>query len=124
MDRILPEKNEIMDMEPEQLNNILYERCVFDVPLDLETIEDMTFAGNLMGKLTNMYSYLSQQLNYLKIATKMVKGKDKNMHEQMMIRRDVVDAFVDVVKQQYNYVSRLITVKQMKNFELKMTDGK
>ena len=46
------------NMDPEELNADLIEEYVHEIPVSIETIEDMTKAGRLMGILTNNYAYL------------------------------------------------------------------
>ena len=113
------------NMDPEELNADLIEEYVHEIPVSIETIEDMTKAGRLMGILTNNYAYLLAALNPFKIWVKAAKAsEDKKEYEKMVMRRDSVEAIVDILKQQYNALSRLITIKQEINNELKMTDGK
>lgn len=113
------------NMDPEELNADLIDEYVHEIPVDIESIEDMAKAGHLMGILTNNYSYMVATLNTFKIWTKIAKlSEDKKEYEKMVMRRDSVEAIVDILKQQYLAVSRLITIKQEINNELKMTEGR
>lgn len=113
------------DMDPEELNADLIEEYVHEIPTSIDTIEDMAKIGKLMGMLTNNYSYLLAVLNTFKIWTKIAKAsEDKVAYTNMAMRRDSVEAIVSILQQQYNALSRLITIKQEINNELKMTDGR
>ena len=113
------------NMDPEELNADLIEEYVHEIPTDVESVDDMVRAGHLMGILTNNYSYMLATLNTFKIWTKNCKlADDKKEYEKMAMRRDSVEAIVEILKQQYNAVSRLITIKQEINNELKMTEGR
>lgn len=109
-------------MDPEELNSILLKTFVKPIPISIENIEDMNTAGRLMASLTNDYSYLSGVLSSLKISAKIAKSQGSKVeYNEMVMRRDCVDIIVDIVKQQYSALSRLITIKQEINNELKMT---
>lgn len=112
-------------MDPEELNSDLIEEYVHEIPINIESVDDMARAGRLMGILTNNYSYMLATLNTFKIWVKIAKkAEDKSEYEKMVMRRDSVEAIVDILKQQYSAVSRLISVKQEINNELRMTDGR
>lgn len=112
-------------MDPEELNKELVHEYVEMIPVEVTSIEDMQKAGKLLGILTNNYSYMLATLNTFKIWVKITKAnEDKKEYEKMVMRRDTVEAIVDILKQQYNAVSRLISVKQEINNELRMTEGK
>lgn len=112
-------------LDPEELSFDLIEEYIHDIPLSVETAEDMAWAGCLMGTLTNQYSYLTSAHNMFKIWTKMAKASgDKTEYENMAMRRDTIEVIAKILKQQYDSLSRLITIKQEINNELRMTDGR
>jgi hypothetical protein len=122
MERSQLTENIIKQMDPEELNSILLKTFVKPIPISIENIEDMNTAGRLMASLTNDYSYLSGVLSSLKISAKIAKSQGSKVeYNEMVMRRDCVDIIVDIVKQQYSALSRLITIKQEINNELKMT---
>ena len=115
----------IVNSDPFELNTWLLQSFQCNVPISIDSIEALIKANEMLGGLTNQYSYLMSILSFLKIEVKMEKRKCKNSEttEDMMLRRDCFQDTVDIVKQQYNAISRMITVKQEINQELKMTGG-
>lgn len=113
--------SEIFNMNPSELNEWLINTFSCEVPTCIDSIDEFQRAGNLLGELTNKYTYLASVLTFLKIEVKNSKRKGKGIDaEDMMLRRDAFQSMTDIVKQQYNAVSRIITVKQEINNELKM----
>ena len=116
--------SQIFQMDPCELNLWLVETFPCEIPTCIDSVEAFTKAGNLLGDLTNKYTYLASTLSFLKIETKNEKRKGKGQDaDDMMLRRDAFQNMTDIIKQQYNAVSRIITVKQEINNELKMTGG-
>lgn len=111
--------------EPLVLNSYLVENFVEKIPESLDTIEDMEEAGHLLGKTTNNFTYLMATLNTFKIMVKKIKATGtKPEADEMITRRDIIQIVADISKQQYNAISRMITVKQEINNELKMGEAK
>lgn len=120
----------------------LEKRYTFIIPVRIETPQDMQFAGELLGRITNAYSYLAEVDAKLAVYVKAAKqncimkpkGKDetvekiqeyqrlKDNYEMMALRRNAVSSFVEILKQQYNCISRMITVKIEINKEIKMSE--
>jgi len=116
--------SEMRQMEPEKLNDLLAKEYSILIPTSIENASDMSQAGSMLGKLTNNYVYLMSALSYFKIWVKQCKQNgNKEETELMMMRRDCVQTACDVIKQQYNAISRMITVVQEINYELRFTDG-
>jgi len=108
-------------MEPDVLDKTLTEIYTHTVPICIDTIEEMVDAGKLMSTIANEYSFLMSALSSFKIMTKVLKeNKDKDA-SKMAMRRDSIESAVERLKFQYGAISRLITIKQQINYELKMT---
>lgn len=113
--------SEIFNMDPFELNTWLIEEFPCEIPICIDSLDEFTRIGNLLGELTNKYTYLASVLTFLKIEVKNSKRNGKGPDvDDMMLRRDAFQTMTDIVKQQYNAVSRIITVKQEINNELKM----
>lgn len=119
---------EILNMEPLELQKWLLQEFELtkQIPTDISTIEDMTNAGNMISTFTNRLSYLTA----LGVAAKMNvrkekrKGKEnKEKSDDMIDRQYAIDKAAEIVKQQYNTVSRMITIKQEINKELFMSEN-
>ena len=108
--------------DPELLNRSLIENYIQEIPVSIETVDDMIYAGHMMAMITNDYSYLLGVLSTFKIWAKIAKvNGSKAEYNDMVMRRDSIETIVDILKQQYSALSRLITIKQEINNELKMT---
>ena len=124
--------SEILNMSLMDLVADLNRRYCIQIPTEINSPEAMQNAGNLLGHLTNSYSYLMAVLALLKASTRDAKKKtgkgcseqDKALYEDLVGKRDAVADAVEMVKQEYNAVSRMITVKIEVNRELKMSDGR
>lgn len=112
---------EICDMEPIILANTLASKYCVDIPTDINDYVAMTKAGSMLGQLTNSYSYLISILTVMKVIVRQTKRNGtKEDYETMVARRDVIQDITDLVKQQYQAISRMITVKQEINKEMQM----
>ena len=132
----------VAKMEPLDIIDWLNEEFMEEVPVGIETKEDAAAAGRLLGKLTNTYSYLCALSAQLSICARAQKqrcitkpnAKDtakmeeyerlKNEYDLAAMRKASVDAFVDIVHQQYAAVSRMVTIKMEADKELMMTPHK
>jgi len=113
--------NDILTMDVLELNCYLMDTFACSIPEKMETVEDMDNLSNLLMLFANQYSYLMSCLSYLKIYTKNMKQNNlKDEAAEMMMRRDSFQMAVDIVKQKYAAVSRVITVKQEINREMSM----
>lgn len=118
--------NEIFAMPPEQLLMEMHENFKTTIPISIETIRDMENAGRLLGRYASEYSYLSNMAMLAKLKKRTLKQDkaDKKIIEDALSREEIFSNFADIAKSSYNAISRMITVKQQINDELKMTDGK
>lgn len=119
---------ELFKMEPVAMAEWLSTFYGEPIPDSIETLEDMERAGRLLPALTNSWSYLTEISAYSKILVRQAKRKvdksnpkTKEEYEDMVDRQYIIQLAVDILKQKYNTVSRMITTKQEINSELKMT---
>ena len=117
---------EILSEDPFTLLELLRAEYDYEIPETLETIDDLKKAGVLIGKLANTYSYMAQLSSYAKIAVRNAKKekKDKNEIDDAIDRKTVIDTFAGSIEMKYKAVSRMLTIKQQINEELRMTDGR
>lgn len=117
----MPTYAEILGMEPKELVMWLSNTFYVNLPLKILTAEEMYNASELLIILTNQYSYLNELLSYAKIVTREVKRDcDKETYEDMVDRKNAIENKLSIVKQQYNSLSRLVTIKIETNKELMM----
>jgi hypothetical protein len=112
----------ILNMEPELLAKWIESNFIKEIPISLETADDLKNAGLLLGKLTNIYAYLMSLSTYAKLMVKEEKrkGSKKEDVDKCISRRDIIDDHVSIIKMQYNAVSRMITVKKQIDDEMRM----
>lgn len=137
---IRPSINNIINSDPFELLDWAKENFSYEVPSGINSISDMGRVGTLLGMLTNEYSYLISLTTELALYSKMAKlnvpTKPKNADDMpyyiekkeeaeiMEQRKKVIECFANMLKQQYNAVSRMLTVYSQTQEELKMTDYK
>ncbi|WP_097005285.1 hypothetical protein [Lacrimispora amygdalina] len=116
-------------LSPMDLTEILWSEYNFIIPFNEETISinDMIVVQELITKTGNAFSYLAYLNSIAKIKVRQAK-RSKEMKkediEDAIDRKDAISNIAEAVKMQYSAISRLITVKQQINEELKMTDGR
>lgn len=137
---------EILVMPPKELIDWLNSEFKIELPMNLESIDHMKEAGQLLSKTINIYSYLMSMSSYAKIAVREKKresdklskelkaNKDKLLedeltikankakldYENMIDRKEAIENAADIANKQYNAISRMITVKKEINTELQM----
>lgn len=137
---IRPSINNIINSDPFELLDWAKENFSYEVPSGINSVSDMGRVGTLLGMLTNEYSYLISLTTELALYSKMAKlnvpTKPKNADDMpyyiekkeeaeiMEQRKKVIECFANMLKQQYNAVSRMLTVYSQTQEELKMTDYK
>lgn len=117
---------EILSEDPFRLLELLREEYDYEIPEIIDSIDDLRKAGFLIGRLANTYSYMAQLSSYAKIAVRNAKKekRSKNEIDDAIDRKSVIDTFTSTIEMKYKAVSRLLTIKQQINEELKMTDGR
>ena len=117
---------EIYEMEPFEMTEKLTDSFSYDLPEFLDTPDDLRNAGRLLGELCAAYSYLIQLASYGKLLVRDLKRTktDKATIDNAIDRRDVINNLAEIIKLQYNTVSRMVSIKQQINYELKMSDSR
>ena len=112
----------ILSLDPEDLLQWWNSNFLEDIPIAINNVEDLKNAGVLLGKLTNIYSYLVSLSMFAKLKVREAK-KDKENKENIdkaVDRKEIINSYADVIKCQYNAVSRMVTVKKQIDEEMKM----
>ena len=112
------------ELSPEDLMRVLIARCYRKIPEQLDNNDDLKTSGELLGQLANEKTFLFSLLAMLKIRARQEKSKGKENREaaeNMAMRRDVAELVLDMVKGQYDAVSRMCTVYRMRIDELRMS---
>jgi hypothetical protein len=112
----------ILTLDPENLLEWLNDNFFEDIPTTITSTEDLRNAGTLLGKLTNIYSYLVSLSMFAKLKVREAK-KDKENKENIdkaIDRKEIINSYAEIIKCQYNAVSRMVTVKKQIDEEMKM----
>lgn len=117
---------EIFTMEPEILRAAVATQFPVFIPMSIESVEDMAEAGHLLGRYASWYSYLTGMALAAKLRKRALKQEkaDKKAVEDALSREEIFTSYADIVKSAYSAISRMFTIKQEINNELKMTDGR
>ena len=109
---------------PEELSQALIERYSMLIPEQISNIDDIGNIGTLLGKLANEKTFLYSLFCYLKVVARTEKNKGKEnrqVAEEMAMRRDAAEIMLDAVKGQYDAVSRMLTARKRELDEMRMS---
>ena len=82
-----------------------------DIPTGIKIKEDLDKIEYLLGKLANDYLYVVSLQNYTRNYVRQLKRSgDKEAYENMMDKRDTLEAIASAIKLQHSAVSRMLTV--------------
>lgn len=116
-----PTYTDILAMDAYDLIDYLTDTHLCSLPVSINTIEDMENASTMLLTLSASYSYLCSLLAFSKVMTRDAKRNlDKQEYEDFVDKRDIIDQITSAVKQQYNALSRAVTIHIENNNELKM----
>ena len=112
---------EILAMEPMEFANWLRLKYVRTLPTPTN-IQEFKQHAHILTDLSNAFSFLSalHAMAAIQVRESKRRGLDKDVIDTCTSRRDAVDDILKGLKLQYEAFSRLITVHQQANEELKM----
>lgn len=117
--------SQMLDMEPEKLLEYLTNNYIVKIPLAIENFEQAKKASEEMAKASAYYVFFSPlklQANMLKRILKKQKA-DKDLIDDMLVRETIFESQMAVMKQSYDTISRLFTIRHREQDELKMMGG-
>ncbi len=111
----------IRNYNPMKLAEYLTANYIVQIPIAVETPEEIAQIGSLLSILGNSYSFLMSLLAVAQADIRVCRRtKNKADIEDAIDRRDVLETFVSVVKMQHQTVSRMLTAKQESRNEYRM----
>ena len=118
-------ENDILQMSLDGLIAYLAKLCEVQLPVGIETTEDMKTASMAIARLGPIYSYLVNMKMRVNIKKRICKKdkEQKDAYEELLAREVILDAYIDQAKMLYNTTSRMISIRQMMNEELKHLRG-
>ena len=117
---------ELLSMPPEELMAAASNRFKLDLPPSIDTVDNLNKLAKLMSKSISEYSYLINMAQIARMRKRALKrsGADKFTVEDALTREEIFTNYAEIMKDAYQAASRMITVKQEINEELKFTDGR
>lgn len=117
---------ELLSMPPEELMAATSNRFKLDLPPSIDTVDNLNKLAKLMSKSISEYSYLINMAQIARMRKRALKrsGADKFTVEDALTREEIFTNYAEIMKAAYQAASRMITVKQEINEELKFTDGR
>lgn len=117
---------ELLSMPPEELMAAASNRFKLDLPPSIDTVDNLNKLARLMSKSISEYSYLVNMAQIARMRKRSLKrsGADKFTVEDALTREEIFTNYAEIMKAAYQAASRMITVKQEINEELKFTDGR
>ena len=117
---------ELLSMPPEELMAAASNRIKLDLPPSIDTVDNLNKLAKLMSKSISEYSYLINMAQIARMRKRALKrsGADKFTVEDALTREEIFTNYAEIMKAAYQAASRMITVKQEINEELKFTDGR
>lgn len=117
---------ELLSMPPEELMAAASNRFKLDLPPSIDTVDNLNKLAKLMSKSISEYSYLINMAQIARMRKRALKrsGVDKFTVEDALTREEIFTNYAEIMKAAYQAASRMITVKQEINEELKFTDGR
>lgn len=117
--------SEIQEIPAEKFVNWIAENFYKPVPSSVDTYEDAVAASKLLAFYANGYAYLCQVHSCLKITARTDKRLGhKERAEDYADKRDIAEEMSKVIKQCYQAVSRMLTVRQNNLDELNMSENR
>ena len=117
---------ELLSMPPEELMAAASNRFKLDLPPSIDTVDNLNKLARLMSKSISEYSYLVNMAQIARMRKRSLKrsGADKFTVEDALTREEIFTNYAEIMKAAYQAASRMITVKQEINEDLKFTDGR
>lgn len=112
---------DILNMSPRSLVAWLDETFMKPLPMP-ETSVEFAEHNHLLGELANVYAYLTSLHSVAQIVVKEAKRstQDKDYISDCVVRRDIIEGYINAVKMQYTAFSRMITVRKQADDEMRM----
>lgn len=94
-----------------------------EVPTNIDNVQDMQYAGSLMGTACNSYTHLSTLLDYARREVRLARDtKNRYIHEEAIDKRDAIEGAVKRAERVMKTSSRLVTIRMAELQELNMSE--
>jgi len=117
---------EILKMEPEDLNELLAEAFEFPIMNGVISIDDAKMAGECLGRYAKFAIYLNQMTISARIQKRELQksGAFPADIENALSKEEIFNAYASNAKEAWASISRMVTIKHESNREMKLSDSK
>ena len=112
----------LLEMPPMELLEYMQAHYMLDLPAQMDDIDTMNHVSELLSVTTSNYAFLTNLTMLAKLKKREAKREKKSKEEceDALSREEIISKFADISKAYYNALSRMLTVKQQINQEMKM----
>lgn len=111
---------DILEKEPLELVEWLEGEFVINIPKNLDSVEQMEVAEELLSRFGSQIVYLDYLLSYAKLYLREARRdkRDKNFIDDCVDKKENIERALEGVKALQSAVSRMVTTRQEINREL------
>lgn len=111
--------NDIYTCSPVEVDQWLRSHS-YVIPTSIDTPAELNHASVVMAELVNWYAYLSSLLGSMKYLVREAKDrKDKKLADDLIDKKELIYLSMETANKQRETLSRMVTIKQIANEELK-----
>lgn len=116
--------SDYLELDPMVLFSTMHKQFDVEIPMEITSIEDMNNASRLLLYLSQSWSFVNSLLAYSKRQVRELKREaSKSEYEDAIDKKEIIQSIADNLKQQYQAISRAVTIHIENNNELRFTDG-
>lgn len=114
--------SDLLSLEPVDLMEYLTENFSIQVPSAVTTAEDLEQAARILSQAYSYYSFLTSMRMTARLQKRELKNQKESRAEieKMLAREEAFEMQAGIAKHAYDTVSRMVTIKQQINQEMKM----
>jgi len=112
---------DVLDISPTALTELINKDYLIEIPVSCETIEDLNEINKLLPIVVNKYSFLISIASFLKVRIRAEKrANHKEISEDLIDKSAVINNAIESLKMAQKTLSRMVTIKNLINEEMKM----
>lgn len=114
--------DELLKLDPETLLKHISSTYSVEIPFSIDSSEISKKASKEMAKASAYYAFLSPLKLQANILKRMLKNQkaEKELVDDMLVRENIFESQMVVMKQSYDTISRLFTIRYKEQEELKL----
>lgn len=114
--------DELLKLDPEALLQHISSTYSVEIPFSIDSSEISKKASEEMAKASAYYAFLSPLKLQANILKRMLKNQkaEKELVDDMLVRENIFESQMVVMKQSYDTISRLFTIRYKEQEELKL----